>query len=213
MVVRNDGAHVERAGGRRLRQHRDLARPRPARRPEGLRHLRRRDPRGRGAAARRLPRPPGHRRTSPAAEVVHAPEVMHGRLSAVYHDDSPLFAGIPQGFTVVRYHSLCVTEPLPEDLEAIAWTADGVVMGAGPPHAAGVGRPVPPRVDLHRAGAAACSPTSATSPPGVPGGKRTPLDAAGRERRRHEVVAAAAPAPAPAGRAHRPRSTTPSRSS
>ena len=64
------------------------------------------------------------------AEVVHAPEVMHGRMSAVYHDDSPLFADIPQGFTVVRYHSLCITEPLPEDLEAIAWTADGIVMGA-----------------------------------------------------------------------------------
>jgi len=47
------------------------------------------------------------------APVVHAPEVMHGRLSAVYHDDSPLFAGIPQGFQVVRYHSLCVEEPLP----------------------------------------------------------------------------------------------------
>jgi anthranilate synthase/aminodeoxychorismate synthase-like glutamine amidotransferase len=61
--------------------------------------------------------------------VVHAPEVMHGRLSAVYHDDSPLFAGIPQGFQVVRYHSLCVTEPLPEDLEPTAWTSDGVLMG------------------------------------------------------------------------------------
>ena len=28
------------------------------------------------------------------APVVHAPEVMHGRLSAVYHDDSPLFAAL-----------------------------------------------------------------------------------------------------------------------
>ncbi|MEA2363635.1 MAG: para-aminobenzoate synthetase [Thermoleophilaceae bacterium] len=63
------------------------------------------------------------------AEVVHAPEVMHGRLSAVYHDESPLFADIPQGFQVVRYHSLCVEEPLPEDLQATAWTSDGVVMG------------------------------------------------------------------------------------
>jgi para-aminobenzoate synthetase len=62
-------------------------------------------------------------------QVVHAPEVMHGRLSAVYHDDSPLFAGIPQGFQVVRYHSLCVPEPLPEELEGTAWTSDGVLMG------------------------------------------------------------------------------------
>jgi para-aminobenzoate synthetase len=67
-------------------------------------------------------------------EVVHAPEVMHGRMSAVYHDDSPLFAGIPQGFQVTRYHSLCVSEPLPEELEATAWTSDGVLMGLAHRH-------------------------------------------------------------------------------
>jgi para-aminobenzoate synthetase len=61
--------------------------------------------------------------------VVHAPEVMHGRLSPVYHDESPLYAAIPQGFEVVRYHSLCVEQPLPEALEVTAWTRDGVVMG------------------------------------------------------------------------------------
>jgi len=60
--------------------------------------------------------------------VVHAPEVMHGRLSAVLHDDSPLFAGIPREFQAVRYHSLCVEQPLPDDLEPIAWTSDGVLM-------------------------------------------------------------------------------------
>jgi para-aminobenzoate synthetase len=61
--------------------------------------------------------------------VVHAPEVMHGRLSAVFHDESPMYAGIPQGFEAVRYHSLCVARPVPECLEVTAWTADGVVMG------------------------------------------------------------------------------------
>jgi para-aminobenzoate synthetase len=61
-------------------------------------------------------------------KVVPAPEVMHGRLSAVLHEDSPLFVGIPREFQAVRYHSLCVEQPLPEDLEPIAWTSDGVLM-------------------------------------------------------------------------------------
>jgi para-aminobenzoate synthetase len=60
--------------------------------------------------------------------VEHAPQVMHGRLSRVHHDSSPLFAGIPQGFEVVRYHSLCVAEPLPDGLDALAWSEDGVLM-------------------------------------------------------------------------------------
>ncbi|HZV73093.1 MAG TPA: aminodeoxychorismate synthase component I [Conexibacter sp.] len=62
------------------------------------------------------------------AQVVHAPEVMHGRLSAVLHEQSPLFAGIPREFQAVRYHSLCVRQPLPAELEPIAWTSDGVLM-------------------------------------------------------------------------------------
>jgi para-aminobenzoate synthetase len=64
-------------------------------------------------------------------KVVNAPEVMHGRLSAVLHEGSPLFAGIPREFQAVRYHSLCVEQPLPAELEAIAWTSDGVLMAAG----------------------------------------------------------------------------------
>ncbi len=62
------------------------------------------------------------------AAVVAAPEPMHGRLSAILHDDSPLFAGIPREFQAVRYHSLCVEQPLPAELRGIAWTSDGVLM-------------------------------------------------------------------------------------
>jgi para-aminobenzoate synthetase len=61
-------------------------------------------------------------------KVVHAPEAMHGRISAVVHADSPLFEGLPREFQVVRYHSLCVEQPLPDELEKIAWTSDGLLM-------------------------------------------------------------------------------------
>jgi para-aminobenzoate synthetase len=62
--------------------------------------------------------------------VLPAPEVMHGRISTVLHEGSPLFAGIPREFQAVRYHSLCVEQTLPADLESIARSSDGVVMAA-----------------------------------------------------------------------------------
>ncbi len=60
--------------------------------------------------------------------VVRAPEPRHGRTSAVHHDASGLFAGLPSPFEVVRYHSLAVAA-LPDELEATAWSDDGVIMG------------------------------------------------------------------------------------
>ena len=62
-------------------------------------------------------------------EVVRAPQLMHGKTSAVMHDGKGVFRGISQPFTAGRYHSLIVADPLPADLEAAARTEDGTLMG------------------------------------------------------------------------------------
>lgn len=62
--------------------------------------------------------------------VVRAPELRHGKASAIYHDGRGTLAGLPSPFQAIRYHSLVVgREGLPECLEVSAWTADGLIMG------------------------------------------------------------------------------------
>ncbi|MDR5875601.1 aminodeoxychorismate/anthranilate synthase component II [Halomonas sp. CUBES01] len=68
-------------------------------------------------------------------KVVRAPQVMHGKTSAVAHDGQGVFAGLGNPLEVTRYHSLVVDEQgLPACLEITARTADddvtpGVIMG------------------------------------------------------------------------------------
>ncbi len=63
------------------------------------------------------------------AEVGRAPVLMHGKTSAIRHDGRGLFAGVPNPFEATRYHSLEVREAtLPPELEARAWSDDGIVM-------------------------------------------------------------------------------------
>lgn len=63
------------------------------------------------------------------ADVVRAPQLMHGKISPVRHDGLGIFKGISQPFNAGRYHSLVVADPLPADLEAAAHTEDGTLMG------------------------------------------------------------------------------------
>lgn len=57
------------------------------------------------------------------ARVVRARQVMHGKTSAVAHQQQGVFAGLAQPLTVTRYHSLIVEqETLPDCLEVTAWS-------------------------------------------------------------------------------------------
>lgn len=62
--------------------------------------------------------------------VVHARQVMHGKVSRITHTNKGVFRGLPNPLTITRYHSLAIErETLPECLEITAWTDDGEIMG------------------------------------------------------------------------------------
>lgn len=62
--------------------------------------------------------------------VSHAPRLMHGKTSQIYHRGDLLFTGIPSPFVATRYHSLVVLEEtLPPELSVIAFTEAGEIMG------------------------------------------------------------------------------------
>jgi anthranilate synthase component 2 len=61
-------------------------------------------------------------------EVDRAPRLMHGKTSPVYHDGRGVLAGVPSPFNAMRYHSLIVHDPLPDCLEAAAYTPEGELM-------------------------------------------------------------------------------------
>ena len=59
-----------------------------------------------------------------------ADRLMHGRTSVVHHDGRGVFHGLDTDLVATRYHSLIVTEPLPDDFDVTARsTDDGYVMG------------------------------------------------------------------------------------
>ncbi len=59
-----------------------------------------------------------------------AGEIMHGKTSMVHHDDKGVFAGLPNPFEAVRYHSLAIRPgSMPDELEVTAKTENGVIQG------------------------------------------------------------------------------------
>lgn len=62
--------------------------------------------------------------------IVHARELMHGKVSPILHEGHGVFAGLPVPFDATRYHSLAIERAsLPAALQVTAWTADGEIMG------------------------------------------------------------------------------------
>ncbi|MDI7493175.1 aminodeoxychorismate synthase component 2 [Cronobacter dublinensis] len=64
------------------------------------------------------------------AAVVRAQNVMHGKTSAIRHNNTGVFAGLNNPLTVTRYHSLIIDRAtLPAGFEITAWTDEGEIMG------------------------------------------------------------------------------------
>jgi anthranilate synthase/aminodeoxychorismate synthase-like glutamine amidotransferase len=64
-------------------------------------------------------------------EVVRAGRLMHGKTSTIAHDGAGVFAGLPAGCEVGRYHSLIAKpERMPPELSVTARTPEGEIMGA-----------------------------------------------------------------------------------
>jgi anthranilate synthase component 2 len=62
--------------------------------------------------------------------IVHAKQLMHGKVSRISHQNAGVFRELPNPLTATRYHSLVIErESLPDCLEVTAWTDDGEIMG------------------------------------------------------------------------------------
>ena len=62
--------------------------------------------------------------------IIRAQQLMHGKTSVITTTQKGVFAGLPEQFTVNRYHSLAIEKSsCPDVLEVTAWTADGEIMG------------------------------------------------------------------------------------
>lgn len=74
----------------------------------------------------------GHQAIAQAfgAKIVRAEKVMHGKTSAITHNNSGVFNGLNNPLTVTRYHSLVIAPAtLPACFEVTAWTDKQEIMG------------------------------------------------------------------------------------
>ena len=63
-------------------------------------------------------------------KIVRAQQLMHGKTSVITTTGEGVFAGLPEKFTVNRYHSLAIEKAsCPSELGTTAWTDDGEIMG------------------------------------------------------------------------------------
>ena len=63
-------------------------------------------------------------------KIVRAQQLMHGKTSVITTTSEGVFAGLPEKFTVNRYHSLAIEKAsVPDELRITAWTDDGEIMG------------------------------------------------------------------------------------
>jgi anthranilate synthase/aminodeoxychorismate synthase-like glutamine amidotransferase len=64
------------------------------------------------------------------ARIVRADRIMHGKTSWIHHDGLGVYRGLSNPFEATRYHSLIIQpDTLPDDLEVVAWTDQGEIMG------------------------------------------------------------------------------------
>ncbi len=62
--------------------------------------------------------------------IISAPQLMHGKTSAIQHKNTGIFQDIKSPFVATRYHSLVIDpDSCPEILEVTAWTDDHTIMG------------------------------------------------------------------------------------
>ena len=63
-------------------------------------------------------------------KIIRARQLMHGKTSEIHTTREGVFSGLPETFTVNRYHSLAIERgTCPDDLKVTAWTDDGEIMG------------------------------------------------------------------------------------